>query len=93
MARLGPLVLPLVLLASIPGVFVQSRFGSESYRMLRRRTQDARVQNYLGSVLTSDALVKEVRLFHFEPYLIARWPRVSRSARRQGPLQPAVPPR
>ncbi len=73
MARLGPLVLPLVLLASIPGVFVQSRFGSESYRMLRRRTQDARVQNYLGSVLTSDSLVKEVRLFHFEPYLIARW--------------------
>lgn len=73
MARLGPLVLPLVLLASVPGVFVQSRFGSESYRMLRRRTQDARVQNYLGSVLTSDSLVKEVRLFHFEPYLIARW--------------------
>jgi ATP-binding cassette subfamily B protein len=41
--------------------------------MLRRRTQDARVQNYLGSVLTSDALVKEVRLFNFEPYLIGRW--------------------
>ena len=73
MARLGPLVLPLVLLASIPGVFVQSRFGSESYRMLRRRTHDARVQNYLGSLLTSDEVVKEVRLFHFEPYLIARW--------------------
>ena len=73
MTRLGPLVLPLVLLASIPGVFVQSRFGSESYRMLRRRTLDARVQNYLGSVLTSDSLVKEVRLFHFEPYLLLRW--------------------
>ena len=24
-------------------------------------------------MLTSDSLVKEVRLFHFEPYLIARW--------------------
>lgn len=73
MARLGPLVLPLVLVASVPGVIIQNRFGTESYRMLRRRTQDARVQNYLGSVLTSDSLVKEVRLFHFEPYLIARW--------------------
>ena len=73
MARLGPLVLPLVLIASIPGVIIQNKFGTESYRMLRRRTQDARVQNYLGSVLTSDALVKEVRLFHFEPYLISRW--------------------
>ncbi|WP_407541801.1 ABC transporter ATP-binding protein (plasmid) [Deinococcus radiomollis] len=73
MARLGPLVLPLVLVAGIPGVIIQNRFGTESYRMLRRRTQDARVQNYLGSVLTSDALVKEVRLFHFEPYLLGRW--------------------
>ncbi|WP_424952563.1 ABC transporter ATP-binding protein [Deinococcus sp.] len=73
MARLGPLVLPLVLLAGIPGVIIQNRFGTESYRMLRRRTQDARVQNYLGSLLTSDELVKEVRLFHFEPYLIGRW--------------------
>ncbi len=73
MARLGPLVLPLVLIASIPGVIIQNKFGTEGYRMLRRRTQDARVQNYLGSVLTSDALVKEVRLFHFEPYLISRW--------------------
>lgn len=73
MARLGPLVLPLVLLAGIPGVIIQNKFGTESYRMLRRRTQDARVQNYLGSVLTSDSLVKEVRLFHFEPYLIGRW--------------------
>ncbi|GGJ71193.1 HlyB/MsbA family ABC transporter [Deinococcus aquiradiocola] len=73
MARLGPLVLPLVLIASVPGVIIQNRFGTESYRMLRRRTQDARVQNYLGSVLTSDALVKEVRLFNFEPYLLQRW--------------------
>ncbi len=73
MARLGPLVLPLIVLASIPGVLIQNRFGSESYRMLRRRTQDARVQNYLGSLLTSDEVVKEVRLFHFEPYLIRRW--------------------
>jgi ATP-binding cassette, subfamily B, bacterial len=73
MARLGPLVLPLVLIASVPGVIIQNKFGTENYRMLRRRTQDARMQNYLGSVLTSDSLVKEVRLFHFEPYLIGRW--------------------
>ncbi len=73
MARLGFWVLPLVLLASVPGVLVSNRFGVEGYRMLRRQTHDARVQNYLGSILTSDQLVKEVRLFHFEPYLLARW--------------------
>ena len=73
MARLGWQVLPLVLLASIPGVIVSSRFGAESYRVMRRRATDARHQNYLGSLLTSDTLVKEVRLFGFERYLLDGW--------------------
>ena len=55
MARLGWQVLPLVLLASIPGVIVSSRFGAEGYRVMRRRATDARHQNYLGSLLTSDS--------------------------------------
>ncbi|MBZ9751555.1 ABC transporter ATP-binding protein/permease [Deinococcus sp. HMF7604] len=73
MATLGPWVLPLVVLASVPGVVVGNRFGVEGYRMLRRQTHDARVQNYLGSLLTSDAHVKEVRLFGFEGELLRRW--------------------
>ncbi|WP_216320626.1 ABC transporter ATP-binding protein [Deinococcus aestuarii] len=73
MARLGVWVLPLVLLASLPGVWVSNKFGVENYRMLRWQTHDARVQNYLGGLLTSDGLVKEVRLFGFEPYLLRRW--------------------
>ena len=73
MARLGWEVLPLVLLASIPGVLVSSRFGAEGYRVMRRRATDARHQNYLGSILTSDSLVKEVRLFGFEQYLLDGW--------------------
>ena len=73
LSRLGWLVLVLVLIATLPGVIVSNRFGAESYRMIRRQTQDARVQNYLGSILTSDQLVKEVRLFGFEQYLLKRW--------------------
>lgn len=73
MARLGWEVLPLVLLASVPGVIVSSRFGAEGYRVMRRRATDARHQNYLGSILTSDNLVKEVRLFGFEQYLLTGW--------------------
>jgi len=73
MSRLGWQVLPLILLASIPGVVVSSRFGAEGYRQMRRRATDARHQNYLGSILTSDALVKEVRLFGFERYLLEGW--------------------
>jgi ATP-binding cassette, subfamily B, bacterial len=73
MAQLGPLIVPLILLSALPGVYVSSRFGVENYRMLRWQTHDARVQNYFGSILTSDSLVKEVRLFNLEPYLLGRW--------------------
>lgn len=73
LAQLGWLVLLLTLIATVPGVIVSNRFGAENYRMIRRRTPEARVQNYLGMLLTSDQLVKEVRLFGFEPYLIERW--------------------
>jgi ATP-binding cassette subfamily B protein len=83
MARLGWQVLPLVLLASIPGVIVSSRFGAEGYRVMRRRATDARHQNYLGSILTSDTLVKEVRLFGFERYLLEGWQDYYRKFRAQ----------
>jgi ATP-binding cassette, subfamily B, bacterial len=73
LAQLGWLVLLLTLVATLPSVIVSNRFGAENYRMIRRRTPDARVQNYLGTLLTSDQLVKEVRLFGFEPYLLKRW--------------------
>jgi ATP-binding cassette subfamily B protein len=83
MARLGWQVLPLVLLASVPGVIVSSRFGAEGYRVMRRRATDARHQNYLGSILTSDTLVKEVRLFGFERYLLEGWQDYYRKFRAQ----------
>ena len=83
MARLGWQVLPLVLIASVPGVVVSSRFGAEGYRVMRRRATDARHQNYLGSILTSDNLVKEVRLFGFERYLLEGWQDYYRKFRAQ----------
>ena len=73
MSQLGWGVVPLVLLATLPGIWVSSRFGTEGYRMLRRQAQEARVQNYLGQLLTSDTAMKEVRLFGFEEYLLGRW--------------------
>ena len=73
MAQLGASVVPLVLAAAVPGVWVTSRFGTQGYRMLRRQAADARVQNYLGYLLTNDGAIKEVRLFGFENYLLTRW--------------------
>jgi ATP-binding cassette, subfamily B, bacterial len=83
MSKLGAQVMPIVLVASVPGVIVSSKFGAEGYRMIRRRATDARHQNYLGALLTSDTLVKEVRLFGFERYLLDGWQRYYQSFRAQ----------
>src|SRR5680860_801109 len=73
MTQLGPAVVPLILLASVPAVWVQSRFGTEGYRMIRRQAADARRQNYLGNLLTNDNAVKEIRLFGFGDFLMDKW--------------------
>ena len=73
LASLGAEVVPLILLATLPSIWVSNRFGQQSYRMIRRQAADSRIQNYLGSLLTSDTLVKEVRLFGFENYLLSGW--------------------
>jgi ATP-binding cassette, subfamily B, bacterial len=83
LAQLGWIVVPLVLLAVVPGVIVSNRFGFENYRMIRRRAPDARAQNYLSQVLLLEDYVKEVRIFGFEPYLLERWQAYYRKFRAQ----------
>ncbi len=83
MLQLGPLIVPLVLLASVPAVIVQSRFGTEGYRMIRRQAADARRQNYLGTLMTNDQMVKEIRLFGFGGYLMEQWQNYYLGFRRQ----------
>ncbi len=83
MVQLGPLIVPLVLLASVPAVVTQSRFGTEGYRMIRRQAADARRQNYLGNLMTNDQMVKEIRLFGFGDYLMEQWQTYYLGFRRQ----------
>lgn len=73
MVQLGWAVVPLVLVASVPNVWVSTRFGTEGYRMIRRQAADARQQNYLGALMTNDQVVKEIRLFGFQDWLMERW--------------------
>ncbi len=83
MVQLGAAIVPLVLLASVPAVIVQSRFGTEGYRMIRRQAADARRQNYLGNLMTNDQMVKEIRLFGFGDYLMEQWQNYYLGFRRQ----------
>lgn len=83
MVQLGWAVVPLVLLSSVPNVWVSTRFGTEGYRMIRRQAADARRQNYLGMLMTNDQVVKEIRLFGFGGWLMERWQAFYLGFRRQ----------
>lgn len=83
LVRLGWGVMPLVLLATLPGVWVSSRFGFENYRMLRRRAPEARMQNYMAGILMTTDVVKEVRVFAFENYVLAKWQALYQKFRSQ----------
>jgi len=53
----------LLVLASIPGIFVKLRYSDQMYRWQCRITPRERKAWYLHTMLTSDAYAKEIRLF------------------------------
>ena len=57
------MVLPLLILAAIPDIYVNFRYASKLYRWERRRTPENRRVWYLNWMLTKDAHAKEIRLF------------------------------
>jgi ATP-binding cassette subfamily B protein len=70
LVRLHWMILPLIVLTTLPGLFVQARYGYENYWMLRERAPELRKQQYYGMLLTSDWFIKEIRIFHLEEYLL-----------------------
>jgi ATP-binding cassette, subfamily B, bacterial len=64
-------ILPLILVSSIPSFIIQNRYGMLNYWMLRERSPELRKQSYYGSLLTSSWFIKEIRIFHLENYFLS----------------------
>lgn len=71
--RFSLLVMVLLLLTSIPVLWVGVRFSKRRFWMLRHQTQSGRLADYFQRVLTEQAFVKEVRLFNLGNYLLNQW--------------------
>ncbi|MEM6613031.1 MAG: ABC transporter ATP-binding protein [Cyanobacteria bacterium P01_C01_bin.72] len=56
-------IIGILLVASLPAVFVRTKFSKILYSWQRRRTQLERQSVYLGWMLTNEQFAKEVRLF------------------------------
>jgi hypothetical protein len=70
---IGPWALGAVALAALPPFVAELWFGRALHQLSRRRTQRNRQLFYLESVLTSEATVKEVKLFSLGRWLTERY--------------------
>ncbi|MDY7011832.1 MAG: ABC transporter ATP-binding protein [Planctomycetota bacterium] len=66
-------LVPYLLVASLPALIVQARFGWEGWMIASGRTPKERQMSYLQRLLTSDRDIKEIRLFGLGEYLAKRW--------------------
>jgi len=62
-----------LLIASLPGLFVRLGFANRLYRLRRGQTQTERKAHYLHWLLTSDRHARELRLFDLGAELIRRF--------------------
>ena len=59
--------------AAIPAMLVKFRYAGEMYRWYQQKTEIERKTSYFGWVLTTDMLVKEIRLFNIGHVFIERF--------------------
>ncbi len=72
LAGFSPWAVLALLLASLP-FLAEARWSALQYEIRLARTQDERRAGYYRQTLTSDSLVKEVKLFGLTRFFLARW--------------------
>jgi ATP-binding cassette, subfamily B, bacterial len=69
----NPIILLLLMLASLPAFWVGVQFSGRRFWMLRHQTQSGRLADYFQTVLLNQDFVKEVRLFDLSHHLLRQW--------------------
>jgi len=68
--QLNWIILPLIILTSLPMMMTQKKYGEQNYWKLRERTPELRKQSYLNAILTNDRYIKDIRIYHLENYFV-----------------------
>jgi ATP-binding cassette subfamily B protein len=71
--RFSPWLAVIVILSSIPAFLSQSQFAERAFRAVTRRAPEARLLNYLETLLTGNDSVKEIKLFGLGEPLLKRY--------------------
>jgi len=71
--RFSPWLALIVFVSAIPSFLSQSQYAERAYRAVSRRAPEARLLNYLETLLTSNDTVKEIKLFGLGEPLLKRY--------------------
>ena len=71
--RFSPWLAVIVFVSAIPSFLSQSQYAERAFRAVSRRAPEARLLNYLETLLTSNESVKEIKLFGLGEPLLNRY--------------------
>lgn len=83
LATINGMLLPLLVVATVPALLVRLRFTRRLYDWQRKRTQMERKAAYLDWLLTSDINAKELRLNQLGDFLSQRYDELKALIRRE----------
>ncbi len=83
LVRLGPFVLPILVLASVPLFVSTLRFARAGYLLVQGRTPEARQMSYIKSLMGTDQAAKEIKLFGLGPFFIQSFQNLFETVHRE----------
>jgi ATP-binding cassette subfamily B protein len=63
LGQFSPWIIAMLLVAALPGFFVETHFSNQAFGLFRWRSPEARQQNYLETLLAREDNAKEMKLF------------------------------
>lgn len=73
LVRFSPWLAIIVFVSAIPAFLSQSQYAERAFRAVSRRAPEARLLNYLETLLTSNESIKEIKLFGLGESLLKRY--------------------
>lgn len=71
--QFSPWILVMLIVAALPGFFVETFFSGKAFALFRWRSPEARQQNYLETLLAREDNAKEVKLFGLGQLFLDRY--------------------
>nr|WP_274603322.1 ABC transporter ATP-binding protein [Pseudomonas typographi] len=73
LVHFSPWALAILVVGALPVFFSETHFSGDAFRLFTRRAPETRQQNYIETLLSQEAHIKEVRLFGMAPLLLQRY--------------------